>query len=112
MSGETVAIEVDDVDVGSTQSVALFENAGAFVDQGVEAAIGDFFGTDLALRCAGFAYPFLNERSHFRIIYRTPIFVVLVPTRAGFLSEAALFAKIIFREGLANSWFFKMAIFL
>ncbi len=41
---ESVAIEVDDVDIDGAQGESFFEDARAFVDQRVDAAIDDFFG--------------------------------------------------------------------
>src|SRR5450755_1299450 len=57
---EAVAVDVDDVDIHSAQGVSLFENAGAFVDQGVDAAIDNFFRRNLALWNAGFGRPFFR----------------------------------------------------
>ena len=44
ISGKSVAVEINDVDVHRAQSVAFFEEARAFVDQRVEATIDDLYG--------------------------------------------------------------------
>src|SRR5277367_3921739 len=111
MRGETVAVEIDDVDVRGAQSETLFEDAGAFVDQGVEAAVDDFVGGNLVLRCTGFGNPFRDELFNDGIGADTAIGIVFVPACTGFLAEAAEFAKIIFGEGLTDSGLLQMAIF-
>src|SRR5271154_3169590 len=112
MGGEAVAVQVDDVDVGSAESVAFFENARALVDKGIEAAVRDFVGGDLMLRSAGFGDPLFDEGVYFGIGRGSAILVVFVPAAAGFLAETAEFAEFIFGERLADTWLFEMAIFL
>src|SRR5580704_10543168 len=63
---ESVAVEIDDIDVDGPRSKPLFEDARPFVDQGVEAAIHDFFGGDLALRYACLGNPSRDEPCHVR----------------------------------------------
>ena len=54
MGGETVAIEINDVDIRSAQREAFFKNACTFVDQSVHAAVHNFAGRYFALRDTGF----------------------------------------------------------
>src|SRR5258708_15605754 len=60
MRGETVAVEIDDVDVHGTERDAFFEESRAFVHQRVDAAVDDFLRGNLALRDAGFGRPLPN----------------------------------------------------
>ena len=57
MRGETVTVDINNVDVGSTQRDALLQNARPFVHQSVEAAIGNFVRRDFSLRNFGFFHP-------------------------------------------------------
>ena len=50
VGGESVTVEINDVDVDGAECVALFENSRAFVDERIGAAIDDLIGGDLALR--------------------------------------------------------------
>src|SRR5258707_12733950 len=43
ISRETIAVEIDDIDVHGAQRIALYEDPRAFVDEGVDAAVEDFF---------------------------------------------------------------------
>src|SRR5271168_4142483 len=85
---KSVAVDIDDVDIDCAQSISLFENACAFVDQGIDAAIGYFLRRYLALRDAGFAGPFFRQCCDVGIRRGLPILVVFVPACAGFLAEA------------------------
>src|ERR1700676_1910409 len=49
MCRKSVAMEINNVDIRSAQSVAFLQDARPFVDQGIEAAIFDFRGGNLAL---------------------------------------------------------------
>src|SRR5437016_3875681 len=112
MSGEAIAVDVDDVDVPGAQCVAFFEDARAFVYQGVEAAVHNFFAGNLPLRNFRFRRPFSYQSGYFRIGDGAPIFVVFVPPRSVFLAESPHFAKAVSREGLANAGFLKMSVLL
>src|ERR1700735_1338546 len=110
--GEPVAIQINNVDVRSTQRVAFFQNACAFIDQGIDAAIHDFLGGDLTLRNSRLGDPLADEFINSRIRARATLVIIFVPPSPGFLPESAELAKIVFRERLANSRNFQVAIFL
>src|SRR6202050_5582548 len=44
--GKAVAVQINNVDVRSAQRIALLQNARPFFNQGIDAAICDFFGGD------------------------------------------------------------------
>src|SRR6266404_3646828 len=46
ISRETIAVEIDDIDVHGAQRIALYEDPRALVHKSVEAAIDDFFSRD------------------------------------------------------------------
>src|SRR3984893_4420562 len=52
MCRKSVAIEINNVDIRSAQSVAFLQDARPLVDQAIQAAIFDFRGENLTLRNA------------------------------------------------------------
>src|SRR5690606_34577139 len=92
--GEAVAGEVDDVDVGGAQGNALFQNAGAFVHQGIDAALDDFLVADLARSDAQFLAAFLDHAIDLGVGEGIPpARLIAVEASAGLLAEAAHFAQ-------------------
>src|SRR5271168_3616122 len=89
MCGKTVAVQINDVDVGSTQSVTFFQNARTLVDERVDTAIRDFLGGDLPLHNSGLGNPFANEFIDSRVRDCPPLVIISIPTCAGFLPESA-----------------------
>src|SRR5258708_436085 len=61
MGREAVAVNINNVDVGSAQRESFLQNPGPFVHKCIEAAIRDFGGGDLTLHNAGFFYPLTHE---------------------------------------------------
>src|SRR5579864_831402 len=55
---EAVAVQVNDVDIDCTKGIALLEDARAFVDKRIDAAIDDFFPWDFTLPDTRFNSPF------------------------------------------------------
>ena len=109
--GKAVAVEIDDVDIDRAERVALFENARAFVDERIDAAIDNFIRGNLPLRDACLGSPLAHEGRDFGIGNRAAIFVVLVPARAGFLAVPPHFAQAISGKRLPNSRLFQVSIF-
>src|SRR3984885_4088084 len=109
--GGAVAVEINNVYVRSAQGVAFFQNARAFVDERVEAAVHDFGGGNFALRDSCFRYPFANQFIHDGIGQGATLFVVFVPASFYLLAEAAELAEIVFDERLADTGFFQVTIF-
>src|SRR5258708_7055821 len=112
MGRESVAVQINDIDIDGAQRIALFKDTRAFVDERVEAALDDFFSRDLALRNSRFGGPLPHQLSHFGVGKGMPLVVILVPAGAGFLSIAPKLAKIIFSERLANAWLLQVTVFL
>src|SRR6202035_1449948 len=102
MGRESVAVDINNVDVGSAQREALLQYTRTFVHQSVEAAIRDLRRRDFTLPNAGFVDPFTDEFANGRIRRRPPLVVVFVPARACFLTIPAEFTKTVFDERLAN----------
>src|SRR5277367_2396365 len=80
VGGKSVAVEINDVDVGGAQRVSLFENPGAFVYQRIDATIDDFVVGDLSLRDSRFSAPLTDQRGHLGIPAASTIFVVAIPS--------------------------------
>src|SRR5579863_3164731 len=112
IGGESVAVEIDDVDVHRTQRVSFFENPRSLIHQSVDATIHNFVSRDLPLRNACLSAPLSHKRSHLGISARTPVLVVPIPSLERFLAIAPHFTETIFSEWLPNPGFFQMAIFL
>src|ERR1700691_1054907 len=112
IGGETIAVEIDDVDVNRPQRVSFFENSRALIYQRIDAAIDDLDSRDLPLRDSCVRAPLAYESGHFGISARTAVLVVLVPSLPGFLAIAAEFTETIFGEWLPDSGFFEMTILL
>src|SRR5579863_3932834 len=112
MGGETVAVEVNDVDIDGAQSKTLFQNAGAFVDERVDTTIDDLFLGDFSLWNASRCSPFANELRNFRIGNGAAVLVVFIPACASFLAVAAHLAEVVAGKCLANSLLLQVAIFL
>src|ERR1700675_3259209 len=109
---ESVAVEVDDVDIHGAKGVAFFKNARTFVDQRVDATVHDLVCRNFSLRNFRLRGPLAHELLDFGIRHRAALVVILVPTRAGFLAEASHFAELVARECLADAGLLEMAIFL
>src|SRR4029077_14219596 len=111
ISGESVAIEIDNVDINRPQRVALLQNARTLVDQCVDATINNLVSVDLPLQNVGLRSPLFCPRGYFGIRDRNPILIVLVPARTTLLSKAAHFAETVSGEWLSNAGLFQVAIF-
>src|SRR6266566_598291 len=111
IAGESVAVQVNDVDIDGTQSIALFEDTSAFVHERIKAAIDDFFSRDLALGNPCFGGPLPYQLSHFGVGKGAPLFVIFVPAGAGFLPITPQLAKFVFGERLANTGLLQVTIF-
>src|SRR5208282_1907464 len=107
-----ITIQVDDIDIDGAQRVTLFKDAGTFVHQGVDAAIDHFGSGNVALRNSGFGGPLPYEGTDFRISCSATLFVIAVPAGQSLLAIATHLAKTILSNGLANTRFFQVAIFL
>src|SRR4029077_5512703 len=112
ISWETIAVEIDDVDVDCAERVTFLQDARAFIDQGIDAAVDDFVGRNLTLRDAGLGGPLLGPGGDFGIRDSLPAFVVLVPAGAGLLTKATHFAETVSGKGLADAGFFQVTMFL
>jgi hypothetical protein len=111
MSGEGVAIQINNVGVRGAQGVALPQDARAFVDQGIDATVGDFRGGDLSLRNARFLDPLSNKFIHLGIWHRAALLITFVPARSCFLPVSPEFTKPVFEERLTNARRFQMTMF-
>src|SRR6266704_3882148 len=111
IGGESVAVQVNDVDIDGAQSIALFEDSSAFVHERIEAAIDNFFSGDLTLGnpCCGGPLPY--QLRHFGIGKGTPLVVIFVPAGAGFLPITPQLAKFVFVERLTNTGLLQVTIF-
>ncbi len=89
IGGEAVAVEINNVYVRSAQGEPFFEDARAFVDESVEAAIHDFRGGNFALRDFCFGYPFADQFINRGIGHGAALLIIFVPTGACLLTEAA-----------------------
>src|SRR5580704_3222164 len=108
---ETVAVEVDDVDIDGAQCESFFKDARTLVHQSVDAAIHDFLPGYFALRNSGFGGPLADQQRDFRIRNGAAVFVIFVPASARLLPETAHLAEIVSRKSLANSGLLQVAIF-
>src|ERR1035438_3790325 len=88
--GEAEAVEEDDVDVDVAQGDAFFEQARALVDEGVEAALGDALGREVALGDGHFGGVEGQLSLDVGIGDGLAVGAIDVPAGAGFLAEAAL----------------------
>src|SRR5258708_25515216 len=111
MGGESVAVEINYVDVRGAQRVAVLQNARTLVNQRIEATVCDFPCRYLTLHNARFVDPFANEFSHEGVRRLTALLAVFVPACAGFLAVPAEFTKAIFGKRLTNAGYFQVAIF-
>src|SRR5262245_18584736 len=64
---KAVAVDIDNVDIGSPQGKALLEDFCAFVDEGVDRALDDFLRRNCATRDAGGAGAVGENGLDFRI---------------------------------------------
>src|SRR5580700_10087400 len=110
--GESIAIQVDDVDIDRAQRVSLLKNPCTFVHQGVDTAFDHFGSGNSALEDSSFGGPLSHQGSHLRIGCGTALVVVAIPTCQSLLAVTTHLAKIILSDGLANAGFFQMTIFL
>src|ERR1700722_10592380 len=69
---ETIAVEIDQVDVRSALRDAVLEDAGAFVDQRVDAAVDDFLRAHAARRDAFFPGVLFDDGGNFGLRNRMP----------------------------------------
>src|SRR6266851_4575358 len=90
ISREAVAVDVDDVDIDSSEGNAFFQNLGPFVDESVEGALHDFVRCDPAPRNPCLSSALLDELLSFRIgEHCAAAFFVAIPAAAGLLAKAA-----------------------
>src|SRR5580704_3214793 len=111
MGRKAVAVEIDNVNVDGAQGVTFLENAGAFIDQRVDAAIDDFFFANLSLGYASFGRPFSYQPGDFRVRNGAAVFVIFVPASPGFLAITAHLAETVSGKSLAYSGLLQVAIF-
>src|SRR5439155_26373929 len=94
VGGETITVDINDVDVHGPQRDALLEDPGAFVDERIYGSLYDLVVADCApldARCAG---AFLDNLFHLGIRHSSPVVrFVLVPARAGLLAKASHFTQ-------------------
>ena len=91
---EAVAVQVGDVDIARAQRDALFENAGAFIDEGPEAALEDLLVADLPSRDATLLGRCRDQCLDFGIGPGSPrAGLVAVPPASRLLAEAPLLAE-------------------
>src|SRR5579875_414861 len=112
VSGKTIAGEVDGIDIGGTQGITFFEDARAFVDHGINAALENFAVRDPALgnaRCRG---GFPDEVFNAGIGDGFALLIVAIPAAGGFLAEPAHFDELIDDERLADAGLFEVLVLL
>src|SRR5579863_7116307 len=112
MCRKAVAIEVNDVDVHGAKRKAFFQDARALVDQGVNATVHDLLRGNLPLRDSRLGGPLAHESGHFGIGTRPPVFIVLVPARAGLLAVPTHLAQPVACNSHANSRYLQMLVLL
>src|SRR5260370_6561434 len=110
--GETVAVEINDIDAQGAKGKTFFENARALFDECIEATTHDFLRADLAWRNTCLCNPSCNETSHLRVRSWPALFIVSVPAGTGFLPIPAELAEFVFAERLAHPALLEMTIFL
>ena len=94
IGGESIAVEVHQVDVRGSLRDTVLEDAGSLIDERVNTAFDDLLRAHTARREALFAPIVLDDGGDCRIRNRMPrAGLVLVPARAGFLAEAAGLAQ-------------------
>src|SRR6478609_1396868 len=109
--GETIAGEVDDVDIDGAQRVAFFQNARAFIHQRVDQAIDDFFFGDGVLLHAGLSGPLAHVFFHGGIKNGTAVLIIFVPAGASLLAVTTHLAETIFSQRLADAGLFQVLEF-
>src|SRR5260370_23279562 len=87
--GESITVEVDDIDVGGAQCDALLQKFGTFIDQCEHAPVYDLFRCNVAALDSSVAGGLLDERLGFRVGRWIATLVVLRPAAAGLLAVAA-----------------------
>src|SRR5262249_5122432 len=112
MDREAISIQVDDVDIDRSERVALFQDSGSLVDQGIDAAIDNLFGRDLPLLDPGFGGPFSDQVGHFRVAVGPAILIILVPARAGLLPVTAHLTQPVLGNRLAFTGLLQMPVLL
>jgi hypothetical protein len=98
---ESIAVYIDDVQIGGAQGIALLEDARAFIHRRINAAVHDFLRRNFALWDAGPGAPPANERRDFGIGFSTALGVVFIPAATRLLTETPHFAQLVFQERLA-----------
>src|SRR5271154_3598523 len=87
ISGKSVAVDVDNVDVDGAERISLFENSRPLIHQRIDAAIDDFFRGDLPLWDSSLRAPLANQGALLGILTRTPVLVVQIPSPRRFLAK-------------------------
>src|SRR5258707_138403 len=101
--GEAIAGQVDHVDIARLAGDAVFQDVGAFVDQGEDQALDDFLIGDLArgdaqLLAVGLDH-LVDQLGRDGIALAR---LVVVPARAGLLAEAAQLAQLVGRAAVLH----------
>src|SRR5579859_8196556 len=110
--GETIAGEIDDVDIDGAERVAFFQDARAFVHQCIDQAIDNFFLGDGVLLHASLSRPFAHVFFHGGIRDGAAVLIIFVPAGAGLLTVTPHFAEPIFGQRLADAGLFQVLKFL
>src|SRR5271154_6920213 len=88
IGGEAVAGHVNHVNVGGALGVTFFQNARAFVDQSVDAALHDLLSGDGSPRNPSLNRGFFDQGVNFRVGDGFAVAAVAVPTGSGLLAPA------------------------
>src|SRR5580700_6161459 len=97
ISGESVAIDINDVDVDGPQRVAFLQNPRAFVHQRVDDAVDDLFIGNRARCYTGVLARLPDQAVDFRIVHRLAVGIVFIPAGASLLPVLSLLAETIFQ---------------
>ena len=73
IGGETISIEINDVDINGPKGKAVFKDSGPFIDEGIDTPIDDLARTDLALRNTRVGDPLANPPCDQRIWSRAAL---------------------------------------
>ena len=109
---ETVAKDVDDVDVAGLGGNTFFQNVGGFVHKAEHQALHNFFVRNLAGGDAQALAVVFDHGNHFGVRNRVAFARhVVVPACAGLLAEAAFFTQQVGGLAVLHVWFFDHAAF-
>src|SRR5215471_15885779 len=112
IGGETVAVDINDIDIHGAKCGAVFEDAGAFVHQRVDTAIDNLLPRNCSLTDAVFRGPLFHQGGDLGIERRLAVFIVFIPASPGLLAEAPHFAEPVSGKGLAHARLFEMTMLL